>query len=149
MFQHDESCSHGRHFDQPGLEGVNDRLRRRLSRRDVPIVRIKSLRPNNGLIPQLGRNGSDTVIDIPKGWTPVLGCNANNRFDSLLGPFEFSDDLFVGEGGHGRVGPGVDGDLVAFVVGAFEGLWVGDCARSDDEEGCFLVVGQQVVVQAR
>lgn len=148
MFQHDESRSRSRHFDQPGLEGINDGLRCRLSCRDVPIVGIKPLRPNNGLVAQLRRNRSDTVIDIPKGWTPVLGCNTNDGFDSLLGPLQFSDDLFIGEGGHGRVGPGVDGDLVAFVVGAFEGLRVGDCAGPDDEEGCLLVVGQQVVVQA-
>lgn len=45
--------------------------------------------------------------------------------------------------------PGVDGDLVALVVGALQGRWETDGARADDEEGCLLVVREEVVIESR
>lgn len=47
------------------------------------------------------------------------------------------------------MGPGVDGNLVALVIGALQGRWETDSARADDEEGCLLVVLEEVVVQSR
>lgn len=45
--------------------------------------------------------------------------------------------------------PSVDSDVMAVVVGALEGLGEGNRAGADNEEGCLLVVGGEVIVQAR
>lgn len=149
VLEDDETSLHGRDLDQPGLESIDDGLSGSSLSRDVPVVGVKVLGPDGGLVTELGGDGTDTVIDISVRGAPVDGGDANDGLDSLLGPLQFSDNLLVGEGGHGGVGPGVDGDVVTVVVGALEGLGEGDGAGSDDEEGGLLAVGQQVVVQAR
>lgn len=101
MLQNNESGLHGRDLCQPGLKGINDRLSGSSLGRDVPIVGIKVLGPDGSLEAELGGNGTDTVVDVSEGRSPIDGSDTDDGFDGFLGPFEFSDDLSVGEGGHG------------------------------------------------
>lgn len=149
MLEDDEASLHGRDLDQPGLKSIDDGLGGGSLCRDVPVIGVKVLGPDGGLVTELGGDGTDTVVDISVRGAPVDGGDADDGLNGLLGPLQFSNDLLVGEGGHGGVRPGVDGDMVAVVVGALEGLREGNSAGADDEEGGLLVVGRQVVVQAR
>lgn len=74
--------------------------------RPAYIVGIKFLSPDRGLVSQLSGDSTDTSIDIAIRWAPVNGCDANNALNSLLSPLELSNNLLVGQRGHGRVGPG-------------------------------------------
>lgn len=90
-------------------------------------------------------NRTDTVIDITVRGAPVGGSNTKNVLDDLLRPTELGDDLFVREGSHGVVTPGVNGNLVLRHVLVLEESGVRDRTRADDEERSLQVDGVEVV----
>ena len=67
---------------------------------------------DGGQAEDLLSNGADTLVRVTKGRAPVLGDTAASRVvDDLHCPAEFTEDLVVGEGGHVRVCPCVDGEV--------------------------------------
>jgi len=111
------------------------------------VVGIKILGPDRGLVSELGSNSADTVINIAIRRTPVQGRDTNGVKDGLLSPLELSNDLLIGHVGHRGVRPGVDGNVVALLVGALQGGGETDGAGSDDEQSSLLVVGQEVIIE--
>jgi len=45
------------------------------------------------------------------------------------------------------MGPGVDGNLVSLFESTLQNFWAADDAGSNNEKGCLLVFGQQVIVE--
>lgn len=97
--------------------------------------------PVNNTVTELADNRTDTVVDVTIWGADVLHSEASDLKDGLLGPLDLGDDLLVGEGGKGEVGPGVGGDVMALVVLLLEDGGVPDDVAAHDEEGGLDIVG--------
>lgn len=117
----------------------------------VGVVRLASGRggPDDRGEAHLKRDGTDTVINVTVRRTHGVGSNANDGADDLLAPAKFGNDLLVGEGGEGVVGPGVNRNLVTLLEFGLEHLRARDDTRTDHEEGGLEVVLVEVFEQGR
>ena len=101
--------------------------------------------PDRSLEAHSLRDGTDTVVDITVRGAPEVGSNTQHILNDLLAPSELSDDLLVGEGGHGMVTPSMYGNLVLRHVLLLQEGGVRDDTRADHEEGRLEVGGVEEV----
>lgn len=105
--------------------------------------------PVDNDVSKLLDNGTDTVVDITIWGTDILHLETSDILDGLLGPLQLSNDLLVGEGGEGVVGPGVGGNVMALVLLTFQDGGVLDDVGAHDEESGLDIVGLEGVQQLR
>lgn len=100
------------------LEGENDFGRLDHLQGQAPVVGVPALGPNDVDITHLTEDLSDAVIAVSVRRTDVFHGQAGDVLDDFFCPFDFRDDLFVGEGCQSSVRPG------CFII-----LGLGMCVR--------------------
>lgn len=105
---------------------------------EIPVIGV--MVPHDGLVTHGVEDTTDTVINVTVWRTDVPRGDTNGLTDSTGGVSELGDDLLIGLGGEGGVGPGVGGNMMALLVGTTQDLGIGEDTGSDDEEGGLDVV---------
>lgn len=116
----------------------------------LPVVSIKSIAsPVNRDIAELLEDKTNTVVDITIRRTHVLEAESGGLHDGLLSPLHLGNDLLIGQGSEGMVGPGVRGQVVALGDLALDGIRVLDDIGTNQEESSRMLVRLQIIQQGR
>lgn len=71
--------------------------------------------PQNSSQTHLMSNCTDTIINIALRRSPTLGSDTSGLFDGLESPIKLCNNLGISLGCHGRMGPGVDTEMMPIV----------------------------------
>lgn len=94
-------------------------------------------------------NGTNAVVNITVGRTPVQGSDTKDVLDDLLRPAKFSDEHIGFDSRRGRMTPSVYSNLVLSEVFLLQDAGVGDGSRTDTEDGSRQVLLIEVLKQIR
>ena len=75
---------------------------------DAVTIVVRDRSPEGGNEVHRFGNGTDTVVDVTVGRPEEDGGHAGDVLDRLASPTQLGDNLLVGQGSEGGMGPGVD-----------------------------------------
>lgn len=119
MLEDDEACIEVQRLCEGGVEGNLIRDGGDCATMDTPVVRIPLFRNAIAVVVWDGRpeggdevhglcDGTNTVVDVTVRGPEEDGGDASDVLDRLATPTELGNDLLVGQGSEGGMGPGVD-----------------------------------------
>lgn len=125
----------------------------RETRGNVPVVGVKvaaiGAGPDDGGETHGAGNGADTIVNVTIRRTHCVGGDTSDFLDGLAGPAELGNDLLIGQGGKGRVGPSVDRELVTAHILCLKHLGARNSTRADDKERRLDIGSIEIVEKIR